>query len=84
MTTISFKAEAQFKQTIEHLARDKGINTSAYLKLVLTEVIKKELSRVTENGFTVAEELAMLHSAANDPVSGPFHSVDALMRHLKK
>lgn len=84
MTTISFKAEEQFKQTLEQLASSKGINTSAYLKLVLTEVMQRELSRVTENGLTVADELAILHSDANDPVSGPFHSIAALKRHLAK
>ena len=83
MTTISFKAEQDFKQTLEQLARSKGINTSAYLKLVLTEVMQKELSRVTENGFTVAEELRIL-AASKEPTSGPFHSVSELIADLEK
>ncbi len=72
MTTISFKAENQFKNRLQSIARYKGINISAYIKLTLTKEIKNELSQITENGLTVAEELAILHSAKNEPAIGPF------------
>ena len=54
MTTISFKADTALKNNLQTVARNKGINTSAYIKLVLTEKLENDLSRITENGFTVA------------------------------
>lgn len=83
MTTISFKADTALKDNLQTLARKKGINTSAYIKLVLTEKLEKDLSRITENGFTVAEELAILRSIKHDKRHGPYKTVDALMRALK-
>ncbi|MEK7102098.1 MAG: hypothetical protein AAB912_00515 [Patescibacteria group bacterium] len=51
---------------------------------MLTETLQKELSRITENGFTVAEELEILRSAKYDKKYGPYKTVDALMRALKR
>lgn len=84
MTTISFKADTALKKNLTIAARNKGINTSAYIKLVLTEKLEKDLSRVTENGFTVAEELEILRSFKHDKRHGPFKTVPELMRWLKK
>lgn len=60
MTTIAFKAEDKFKKTVHYLAKYKGINDSALLKLLLTDSLKEELSKTTVNGMTVAEELELL------------------------
>ena len=84
MATISFKADDQFKKRLEMLAKSKGINISAYIKLNMTEAMNKELSRVTENGMTVAEELEILHSMKNDEVFGPFESTVELLEALNK
>lgn len=84
MTTISFKAEHHLKNKLILLAKGKGINVSACIKLLLTEAIKKELNKVTENGLTLREELEILHSDLYDKTSGPFKSVDELMKALKK
>lgn len=82
MVTISFKVEEKTKKALEALAFHKGINTSAYIKLVLTEEMNEELARVTENGFTVAEELEILKSAEEDEVYGPFDSIEDMMKAL--
>ena len=84
MATISFKADDDFKKKLDTLAKSKGINTSAYIKLLLTKEVKHELSELTENGLTVAEELDILDSAANDTVKGPFTNAKDLMKALKK
>ena len=76
MATISFKAEDQLKNKLEAMAHYKGINVSAYIKLTLTKEIKNDLSQITENGMTVAEELAILESEYNEPSIGPFSNVD--------
>lgn len=84
MTTITFKADDKFKKTLEALARIKGINTSAYMKLILTQEMRKELAEVTANGMTVAEELAILDDAENGETDGPFETVDEMMNFLNK
>lgn len=83
MTTLSFKADNQLKSTLDVLAQKKGINLSAYIKLILTKGINEDLAELTENGLTVAEELAILKSAEEDQVHGPFKSAKALMKALK-
>jgi predicted transcriptional regulator len=84
MATVSFKADDDFKKKLDVLAEKKGINTSAYIKLILTKEVKNELTEITENGLTVAEELEILDSAANDRVFGPFSTTKALLKALKK
>ena len=44
----------------------------------------RELSEITENGMTGAQELEILDSDRNDPVYGPFESLEALMEALNK
>jgi Tfp pilus assembly ATPase PilU len=83
MATVSFKADDEFKKKLDLLARKKGINTSAYIKLILTKEVNGELSGVTENGLTVAEELNILGSATNDKVYGPFKTTKGLLKALK-
>ena len=82
MPTISFKADDEFKKKLDWLAKHNGINISAYIKLLLTKSMKKELGEVTENGFTVAEEMRILEDEKDATFSGPFKTVEELMNHL--
>ena len=84
MATLSFKADDQFKKKLEKLAEKKGVNVSAYIKLILTKEMNTELLQITENGLTVAEELDILAAANQDKVHGPFESVEELLKDLKK
>lgn len=84
MATVSFKAEPDLKRNLDALARRRGINTSAFIKLLLTERLNRALAEVTENGLTVAEELAIRASDARDPEEGPFRSAAAVVRALRK
>lgn len=84
MVTISFKADETFKMKLEALAKKKGINTSAYIKLILTKGVNGELTEITENGLTVAEELQILASDTDDKMYGPFASAKAIMKALRK
>lgn len=83
MATISFKAGEDLKQKLETLAEKKGINTSAYIKLILTEKINGELVMLTENGLTVEEELRIVASNKNDKFVGPFKTAKSLMKALR-
>ena len=84
MATITFKAEDAFKKKLEAVAERKGINVSAYIKLCLTKEVRSDLSEITENGMTVAEELEILRSHKEDPIYGPFRTAKALMDSLNK
>lgn len=81
MTTLSFKAPDDLRTLLTALAGRKGVNVSAYIKLLLTEAIEGELHRVTENGITIAEELAVLESDATDDVV-KFSNIQAVKRAL--
>lgn len=83
MTTVSFKAEPDLKRNLDALARRRGINTSAFIKLLLTERLNRALAEITENGLTVAEELTILASDTRDE-EGPFRSAATVMRALRK
>lgn len=84
MVTISFKADEDFKARLDTLAKKNGINTSAYIKIILVKGVNEDLVTMTENGFTVAEELQILSSNANDKTYGSFVTTKALMKALKK
>jgi len=83
MPTLSFKTDKDLKKMIETIAQKKGINTSAYIKLTLKKGMDEDLSEITKNGLTVAEEIELLNSAAKDKVYGPFRTSAALMKALK-
>ncbi len=84
MPVITFRSDDPFKDTVEALAKRKGINVSAYIKMLLTEGMRKDLSEKTENGITVSQELAILKDDLEGKCFGPFTSVGPLMRKLKK
>lgn len=80
MTTIAFKAEDSFKKKLHYLARYKGINDSALIKLLLTSSIKEELSIVTQNGMTVAEELELLMMKEEGTTGKIYHTPEDFIR----
>ena len=84
MATLSFKSDDQLKKNIGLLAQKKGINTSAYIKLILTKEVNNELSEITENGLTVAEELEILSSLKKDKKYGPFKTAKDFMKSLEE
>lgn len=84
MTTISFKADDNLKNQLDILAERSGINTSAYIKFILTKQIAEELSQITPNGLTVAEELSILSADKNEKMYGPFTTAKSLMKALKE
>lgn len=83
MATISFKADDELDNVLKTLAKKKGITTSAYIKLILTKGVNGDLVEITENGLTIAEELAIIDSDKNDKVSGPFKSSKSVMAALR-
>jgi len=82
MATISFKADDLFKSKLELLAKKKGINTSAYIKLILTKGLSNDLNELTENGLTVQEELNILDSDDSDLIIGPYKTTKSLIKAL--
>lgn len=84
MNTITFKAPETFKKNLMLISQSKGINMSAYIKLVLTAAMKTELTQLTKNGITVKDEISILNSAMFDVKNGPFENADNLMKALKK
>lgn len=83
MSTIAFRADDEMKMKLEHIAKNKGINLSALVKLYLTTALKKDLNEMTENGMTVAEELDLL-IMQEEGGTGKTYSVDEYIKYLKE
>lgn len=84
MAIITFKTSEIFKKNLILISQLKGINMSAYIKLILTDALKEEMNNITKNGLTVAEELEIIQSDFFDKTYGPFKNTDDLMKALKK
>lgn len=82
MSTIAFRADDELKMKLEHIAKNKGINTSALIKLYLTTALKKDLNEITENGMTVAEELELLAMGEEGGDGKIYDSVEDLIKDL--
>ena len=82
MTTIAFKAEDVLKQALEKLSKLKGISLSALIKMYLTTELKKELSQITENGMTLAEELDILLTLEEGSEGKEYKDVESLIKYL--
>ena len=82
MSTIAFRADDELKMKLEHIAKNKGINTSALIKLYLTTALKKDLNEITENGMTIAEELELLIMKEEGGDGKVYNNVDDLMNDL--
>lgn len=83
MSTIAFRANDKLKRQLEQLARLKGINMSSLIKLYLTKDIKRELSRITENGMTVADELELLTRMEEGDDGKEYDNVGDLIKDLE-
>lgn len=76
MSQISFQADDNLKQRLKMLAKQKGINTSACIKLILKKELDEELGPQLED----VETLHWIRK--NDPKEGPFESAKELIEHL--
>ena len=83
MSTIAFRADDELKMKLEHIAKNKGINLSALVKLYLTTSLKRDLNEITENGMTVAEELELLAMKEEGGDGKVYNSVEDYIAHLK-
>lgn len=83
MTQISFKADNEFSIKLKLAAKSKGITPSAYMKLNLKKQIDGDLSELTENGLTIAEEQAILEAVRSDNAIGPFDNIEEAIEALK-
>jgi|688.fasta_scaffold2568589_1 hypothetical protein len=82
MVLVTFKAEDELKEMLNNIAKRKGLSLSSYIKSVLRAALNEELSSVTENGFTVAEEIEILASSYDEEVIGPFENINDLFKAL--
>ena len=79
---ITFKADEKFKKNLIIISQIYGINMSAFIKMVLTSALRRELNKLTENGMTAAHELEILQSDLTDKVYGPFDNANDLINSL--
>lgn len=84
MSIIAFRPEKDLKHQLEHLARHKGINLSALIKMYLKQAVIKDLNEVTENGMTVAEELELLVMRAEGGTGKVYYGVDEYLKSLEE
>jgi hypothetical protein len=82
MTTVAFKAEDALKNALGKVARMKGISLSALIKFYLTDALKAELSRITENNMTLAEELDILFTLEEGGDGKIYSNVESLISDL--
>jgi hypothetical protein len=83
MSTIAFRADDELRMKLECIAKNKGINVSALIKLYLTTALKKDLNEITENGMTVAEELELLAMREEGGDGKVYKSAEDYIKHLK-
>lgn len=58
---LQVKVDPALKQDLDDVAHYKGIPVTSFIKLTLTEVVRKEKKEMlTTNGLTEAEELEIL------------------------
>ena len=83
MSTIVFRLDESIKRKLQRLAKYKGINLSALIKLYLTKAMNHDLNEKLENGRTVAEELELLATHEEED-EGVYKNADELIKHLDK
>ena len=85
-TTIQIRIDAKTKKAARKTLDELGIDMSSAVKLFLTNVINRQgipLDLRTENGFTLAQEQALILETELAKKSGRrFATVDALMNDL--
>lgn len=85
-STIQIRIDAKTKKAARKTLDELGIDMSSAVKLFLTNVVNRKgipLDLRTENGFTLAQEQALIAETEMAEKSGKrFATVDALMNDL--
>lgn len=85
--TIQIRIDKKTKEAARQTLSELGIDMSTAVKLFLTNVVNRQgipFEIRTKNGFTEAEELAMVAETEEAKRSGKrFNSVEELMADLK-
>jgi DNA-damage-inducible protein J len=86
--TIQIRIDSKTKEAARKTLDELGIDMSSAVKLFLINVVNRKgipLDLLTENGFTLAQEKALIHETelAKDSAKR-FATVDALMKDLEK
>ncbi|MFM2340219.1 MAG: hypothetical protein RLZZ360_855 [Candidatus Parcubacteria bacterium] len=86
--TIQIRIDSKTKEAARKTLDELGIDMSSAVKLFLTNVVHRKgipLDLLTENGFTLAQERALLEETQMAKDSGKrFATVAALMKDLEK
>lgn len=86
--TIQIRIDAKTKKAARETLNELGIDMSSAVKLFLTNVVNRKgipLDLRTENGFTLAQEDALIaETELAKKSSRRFATVDALMKDLEK
>lgn len=59
MKSITIRISADTKKELTELAQHMGVNTSAYIKMVLTQHVNDEIARETRSGLTIGEQMEL-------------------------
>ena len=85
--TIQIRIDSKTKKAARKTLNELGIDMSSAVKLFLTNVITRQaipLDLKTENGFTLAQEQALIEEAeAAKRSSRKFATIEALMKDLE-
>lgn len=86
--TIQIRIDSKTKKAARKTLDDLGLDMSSAIKLFLTNVVNRKgipLDLRTENGFTLAQEQALIaETELAKESSQRFATVDALMKDLEK
>lgn len=86
--TIQIRIDAKTKKAARKTLDELGIDMSSAVKLFLTNVVHRQgipLDLLTENGFTLAQERALiLETEIAKNSARRFATVEALMKDLEK
>lgn len=86
--TIQIRIDSKTKNAARKTLEGVGLDMSSAVKLFLTNVVNRKgipLDLRTENGFTLAQEQALISETEEAKTSAKrFASVDALMKDLSR
>ncbi len=91
MTTIQIRIDEKTKRSAQKVLGKLGIDMSTAIKAYLKQITYREgipFPLYTENGLTVQEEQEILQASEEaergENVSGPFTSIEELLKDLHK
>jgi len=86
--TLQIRIDAKTKKASRKILEELGLDMSSAVKLFLTNVVNRKgipLDLKTENGFTLAQEQALIaETEAAKQSSKHYATVDSLMRDLEQ